>query len=60
MISSDLVVIVEYIAALRAELRRIMRISGLPATLVTSVKRCTLRLLGSALLAELSLIHCAA
>ncbi len=60
MINSDLVAVVEYIAALRTELRRMMRILRLPATLVTSVKRCTIGLLSSTLLTELALIHCAA
>ena len=54
---SYLIVVVEYIAALRTELRRIMRILRLPAALVTSVKRCTFGLLSSALLTELTLIY---
>ena len=60
MISSDLVAVVKYIAALRTELRRMMRILRLPATLVALVNRCSFRLFSSALLTELPLIHCAA
>ena len=50
------IVIVKRIAAFRTELRRVCRILGLPSALVTFVKRCALRLLLAAFLAELTLI----
>ena len=54
------VVIVKDVSAFRAELRRIRRVLRLPTALVTTVKRFSLRLLGTAALAELTLIYCTA
>ena len=49
------VVVIENIAALRAELRRMVRIWRLPATLIALEQRCSLRLLAAAFSAELPL-----
>ena len=54
------VVIVENIAALRAELRRMVRIWRLPATLIALEQRCSLRLLAAAFSAELAFVYSAA
>ena len=51
------VVIVKDVAALGAELRRICGILGLPAALVTLVKRCACGLWLAALGAELALVY---
>lgn len=59
-LSAYLILIAKRIAALRAELRRIVRILGLPAALVTLVKRSSCRLGASALCAELALVYSAA
>ena len=55
-ISAYFILIAEGIAALRAELRRIVRILGLPSALVASVERCACRLLSAAVLAEFTLV----
>ena len=47
-------------AALRTELRRILRIFRLPSALVTLIKRFSCRLLGSAFRTEFALVDCAA
>ena len=54
------VVIVENIAALRAELRRMVRIWRLPATLIALEQRCSLRLLAATFSAELAFVYSAA
>ena len=54
------VVIVENIATLRAELRRMVRIWRLPATLIALEQRCSLRLLAAAFSAELACVYSAA
>lgn len=54
------VVVVENIAALRAELRRMVRIWRLPATLIALEQRCSLRLLAATFSAELAFVYSAA
>ena len=51
------VVGIKGISALRAELGRISRILGLKAALVALVKRCACRSLGSAVVAEVTLVN---
>ena len=54
------IVVIENIAALRAELRRMVRIWRLPATLIALEQRCSLRLLAAAFSAELAFVYSAA
>jgi len=54
------VTLVKWIAALRAELRRILRIRRLKTALIALIQRRTRRLLRAAFRTELAFIHCAA
>ena len=54
------IVIIEFVAALRAELGGIRRIFRLPTAFIAAVQRCFCGLLGAAFRAELALIHRAA
>ena len=62
---SDLMILLyvfvpEWVTAFRAELRRIVRILGLPAAFIALIKGCSLRLSAAAFGAELTLINCTA
>ena len=51
------VILIEYIAAFRAELGRIFRVFRLPAAFIAFIKRCACRFGAAAVLAELTLIQ---
>ena len=51
------VILIEYIAAFRAELGRIFRVFRLPAAFIAFKKRCACRFGAAAVLAELTLIQ---